>query len=71
MKKDRVVSLRLSEEEFSYLAQWSKNSGKSMSELVRSLVHNNRELDKILPFPQIMTSTSGSAEITWEVNSDG
>lgn len=67
MRKDKIVSLRLTDEEFEYLARWSSNSGKPMSQIIRDMITNSHGLDKIMSYSNNTTATSAPmANIIWE-----
>lgn len=70
--KDKIISARVTEEEFALLAKWAKNSGRSVSEVLRGLIADAADPKKMYvinpyyPTTSTISVASGSStNIIW------
>lgn len=70
--KDKIISARVTEEEFALLAKWAKNSGRSVSEVLRGLIADAADpkkmyvINPVYPTTGTISVTSGTnANIIW------
>jgi len=71
MSLDKIVSTRVSDSEFEFLETWAKNSGKSVSDILRGLIGNVRLMKIDTKFPTSIAAGGWNTANTYQnVTSD-
>ncbi len=66
MSLDKIVSTRVSDSEFEFLETWAKNSGKSVSDILRGLIGNVRFMKIDTKVPISVASGSWNTANTYQ-----